>query len=248
MSATRTKADKGCILVVAAEPQIQKLLKSIFAAGGYETCFAAEGLDAIRAQTAFCPDLVVLDLDLPDVSGHNIILEIRRCSDIPVIALSSWRKEGDLVAALDLGADDYIEKPFRSSELLARIRSALRRSLKAKGEKASYQCGALLMDIIDHSVVRDGAPIKLTPTEFAILSLLVRKSGHVVPYREFFEFLSAEHYCANKQGLRTCIWSLRQKIEDDPNYPKILLTEERIGYRLARGPGHAAKSASNAGS
>jgi two-component system KDP operon response regulator KdpE len=223
------------LLSTQAEPQIQRLLGSIFKAAGYETYFATDGAAAIPAQTVFCPDVAVLDLDLPGSSRHNTIVEIRRCSDVPVIALSRWPKEGDLVAALDLGADDYIAIPFRSSELLARIRSALRRGVKAKGENALYQRGALLIDIIGRSVMRDGVPIKLEPAELAILSLLVRGSGRVVPHRQFLELLSAEGYSATKASLRTRIWGVRQKIEDDPNNPKILLTEDRIGYRLARG-------------
>ena len=247
MSTTRTKPHKARILLVAAEPQIQRLLKSIFAAAGYEASFAAEGEAAIGTHGAFRPELVLLDLDPFPLSGHHTILEIRRCSDVPIIALSSKRTEGDLVAALDLGADDYVEKPFRASELLARIRSALRRTLKVKGEKALYQRGTLLIDVVDHSIVRDGVPIKLTPTEFAILSLLVRSSGRVVRYQQLLEALGAGRHCRNKQWLRTSIWSLRRKIEDDSTNPKIVLTEERIGYRLARGPRHAAtKSASSA--
>jgi two-component system KDP operon response regulator KdpE len=236
MSTTHAKAHKARILVVAAEPQIQKLLKSMFAASGYEASFEAEGEAAIRAQAAFRPELVVLDVDLSELQGRDTMLGIRRHSDVPVIALSSRHKEGDLVAALDLGADDFIEMPFRASELLARIRSALRRSLTAAGEKALHQCGSLLIDVVNHSVVRDGAPIKLAPAEFAILSLLVRNFGRGVPYQQLLEALSAAHCCRNRHGLHTFIWSLRRKIEDDPGNPKIVLTEERIGYRLARGP------------
>jgi two-component system KDP operon response regulator KdpE len=236
MSTTHAKAHKARILVVAAEPQIQKLLKSMFAASGYKASFAAEGEGAIRAQAAFRPELVVFDLDLSDMRGRETMLAIRRDSDVPVIALSSSHKEGDVVTALDLGADDFIEMPFRASELLARIRAALRRTLAAKGEKALLHCGSLLIDIVDHSITRDGVPIKLAPAEFAILSLLVRNSGRVVPHQQLLEALSAAHCCRNRHGLHTCIWSLRRKIEDDPGNPKIVLMEQRIGYRLARGP------------
>jgi two-component system KDP operon response regulator KdpE len=159
MSTTQAKAHKARILVVAADLQIQKLLKSIFAAGGYEASFAAEGEAAVRAQAAFRPELVVLDVDLSEFRGRDTMLGLRRHSDVPVIALSNRHKEGDVVNALDLGADDFIEMPFRASELLARIRAALRRTLTAKGEKALYQCGSLLIDIVDHRIVRDGAPI-----------------------------------------------------------------------------------------
>jgi len=175
------KPHKARIVVVAAEPQIQKLLKSILAADGYPAFFAAEAAVAIQAQAALRAELIVLDLDRSDPRGQEGIVEIRRGSDVPVIALSGRRAEADLVAALDLGADDYVEKPFRAGELLARIRSLLRRSLKARGEAAAYRCGDLDVDILDHSVTRGGEPIRLTPTEFEILALLVRGAGRVVP-------------------------------------------------------------------
>jgi len=232
----RAKSHKTRILVAAAEPQLQKLLKLIFTVNGYKTLFVAEGTAAILTHTAPSPELVVLDLDLPDLSGHEEIREIRRISDVPVIALSGRHAEADLVAALDLGADDYVEKPFRAAELLARIRSVLRRGLKTKGEEAVYHCGAILIDTLDHSATRGGEPIRLAPKEFEILSLLVRNSGRVVSYQQLIESPSGEHYCRNKQALRTTIWSLRQKLEDDPDNPRIVLTENRIGYRLARSP------------
>jgi len=140
------------------------------------------------------------------------------------------------VAALDRGADDYVEKPFRAAELLARIRSVLRRSVKAQGEEAVYQFGDLIVDILDHSVMRGGESIRLTPTEFEILSLLVRNGGRVVSYQRFADSLSDANHRKSRQALRASIWSLRQKVEGDPNNPRILLTEERIGYRLANDP------------
>jgi two-component system, OmpR family, KDP operon response regulator KdpE len=240
MSTAQAKTHKARILVVAADLQVQKLLKAIFAAGGYEASFAADGEGAIRAQAGFRPELVVLDLDLSELRGRDVIPGIRRQSDVPVIALSNRHKEGDVVNALDLGADDFIEMPFRASELLARVRAALRRPLAAKGEKALFQCGSLLIDIVDHRVTRDGAPIKLAPGEFVILSLLVRSSGHIVSHQKLLEALSAAHCCRNRHGLHTRISSLRRKIEDDPNSPKIVLTELRIGYRVAHGAEQAA--------
>jgi DNA-binding response OmpR family regulator len=151
---TRIKGNKAHILVVTVEPQIQRLLKSILTANGYQAFFATEAAAAVRAD-APTPELAILDLGLSDLSSQGKILEIRHGSDIPVIVLGQ-RGETGLVAALDLGADDYVEKPFRASELLARIRSVLRRSLKARGEEAVYRRGALIVDILDRSVVRNG--------------------------------------------------------------------------------------------
>jgi len=236
---TRMKPHKARILVVAAEPQMQKLLKSILAADGYQAFFAAEAAVAIQAQAALRAELIVLDLDRSDPRGQEGIVEIRRGSDVPVIALSGRRAEADLVAALDLGADDYVEKPFRAGELLARIRSLLRRSLKARGEAAAYRCGDLDIDILDHSVTRGGDPIRLTPTEFEILALLVRGAGRVVPYQRFLASASGEPYCRNRRALRAAVWGLRQKIEDDPHAPRIVVTEERVGYRLVKNSARA---------
>ena len=236
---TRMKPHKARILVVAAEPQMQKLLKSILAADGYQAFFAAEAATAIQAQAALRPELIVLDLDRSDPRGRQGVAEIRRGSDVPVIALSGRRAEADLVAALDLGADDYVEKPFRAGELLARIRSLLRRSLKARGEAAAYRCGDLDIDILDHSVTRGGDPIRLTPTEFEILALLVRGAGRVVPYQRFLASASGEPYCRNRRALRAAVWGLRQKIEDDPHAPRIVVTEERVGYRLVKNSARA---------
>jgi two-component system KDP operon response regulator KdpE len=237
--AARMKPHKARILVVAVEPPIQRLLRSILAAEGYQAFFAAEAATAIQAQAALRPELIVLDLDRSDPRGQQGIAEIRRGSDVPVIALSGRRAEADLVAALDLGADDYVEKPLRTGELLARIRSLLRRSLKARGETAAYRCGDLDIDILDRSVTRSGEPIRLTPTEFAILALLTRGAGRVVPYPRFLEPANGEPYCSNRPALRAAVWGLRQKIEDDPHAPRIVLTDERIGYRLVKNSARA---------
>jgi two-component system, OmpR family, KDP operon response regulator KdpE len=233
---TRTKGNKARILVVTVDPQIQRLLKSILTANGYQAVFATEPAAAIRAHADLNLELTILDLDLSDLTGQDKILETRNGSDIPVIVLSGQRGAAALIAALDLGADDYVEKPFRASELLARVRAVLRRRLKARGEEAVYHRGALVVDILDHSVARNGEPVRLTPTEFEILAILVRNSGHVVPYQRFVDSLSSVKHCRSKQALRASIWSLRQKIEETPDAPTIVLTEERVGYRLANDP------------
>ena len=237
--AARMKPHKARILVVAAEPPIQKLLRSILAAEGYQAFFAAEAATAIQAQAALRPEMIVLDLDRSDPRGQQGVAEIRRGSDVPVIALSARRAEADLVAALDLGADDYVEKPLRAGELLARIRSLLRRSLAARGETAAYRCGDLDIDILDRSVTRGGEPIRLTPTEFEILALLTRGAGRVVPYPRFLESAGGAPTCRNRRALRAAVWGLRQKIEDDPHAPRIVVTEERVGYRLVKNSARA---------
>jgi two-component system KDP operon response regulator KdpE len=238
---TYTKARKDRILVIAIEPQTQRLLKSIFSASGYQVLLAVDVSTAIEMHAVHPPQLVVLDLDLRDLSGRDAIIETRRWLDVPVVALSGRHAEADLIVALDLGADDYVEKPFRAGELLARARSVLRRGLKAKGEQAVYQLGDLEVDILAHVVTRSGEPIRLAPTEFEILSLLVRNVGRVVPYQRFLEPENGKHCFANKRALGTAIWALRQKIEDDPRNPRIVLNEEGFGYRLFKASDRAGR-------
>ena len=231
---TYTKARKDRILVIAIESQTQRLLKSILGASGYQVLLAVDVSTAIQMHAVHPPQLVVLDLDLRELSGRDAIIETRRWLDVPVVALSGLHTEADLIAALDLGADDYVEKPFRTGELLARVRSVLRRGLKARGEQAIYQLGDLEVDILAHVVTRSGETIRLAPTEFEILALLVRNVGRVVPYQRFLEPQNGKHCCANKQALLTTIWALRQKIEDDPHNPRLVVNEEGFGYRLVK--------------
>jgi two-component system KDP operon response regulator KdpE len=238
---TYTKARKDRILVIAIELQTQRLLNSILGASGYQVLLAVDVSTAIQMHAVHPPQLVVLDLDLRDLSGRDAIIETRRWLDVPVVALSGRHAEADLIAALDLGADDYVEKPFRTGELLARVRSVLRRGLKAKGEQAVYQFGTLEVDILAHVVKRRGEPIKLAPTEFEILALLVRNVGRVVPYQRFLEPQNGRRCCANKQALLTTIWALRQKIEDDPHNPRLVVNEEGFGYRLVKGSDRAVR-------
>ena len=235
----RRMSHKLRILVVAGDPRTQKILKSILAANGYEVRFSIETSTAIEELAAFRPEMMILDLDLVE---SDAIPDLRSRSDAPMIALSSQHREAELVSALDGGADDYIEKPPRPSELLARIRSLLRRSLKARGEEPAYRCGPLLINILAHTVMRSGDPVKLSPTEFEILSLLARNSGRVVPYERFLEPHGSVRHCDNMQALRAAIWSLRQKVEADPHQPGIVLTEERIGYRIVGYPADEIRS------
>jgi len=229
----RAKAIKDGILVAADDRQLQRLLKSIFEANGYQVLLAVDAATAIQMH-AHHPQLVVLDLDVS--SGGDRITEIRRFSDVPIVALSSRPAEADLVAALDLGADDYIEKPFRTGELLARVRSVLRRGFRGRGEEVVYRFGPLEVNILDHVVRRYGEPIRLAPTTFEILSLLIRNMGRLVPYQQFIDPPNGKYCCANKRALHSAMRMLREKIEDDPDNPRMIMNEEGFGYRLAKPP------------
>jgi len=234
----RAKGTKDRIVVAAAEPQVRRLLKSLFEADGRHVLLAADVAAAKQLQVHH-PQLVVLDLDLP--SGSDAIIELRGFSDVPLVALSSRRTEADLVAALDLGADDYIEKPFRTGELLARVRSMLRRGFRGRGEEAVYRFGPLEVDILGHVVKRYGEPIRMAPTTFEILSLLVRNVGRLVPYQSFIDPPNGKYCCANKRALRTAIRVLRERIENDPSNPTMIVNEEGFGYRLIKSPAVAGR-------
>ena len=235
----RAKTPKDPILVVAAEPQIQMLLKSRLEANGYQVLLAVDVATAIKMH-AHHPQLVVLDLDL--MNGSGAIDEMRRFPDVPIIALSSRRTEAALVAALDLGADDYIEKPLRMGEMLARVRSVLRRGFRGRGEEAVFRFGPLEVNILDHVVRRYGEPIRLASTTFEILSLLVRNMGRLVPYQQFIHPPSGKYCCANKRALITAMCALRKAIEDDPNNPILIKNELGLGYRLIKSTGVIAGS------
>ncbi|WP_395696838.1 response regulator [Methylocella sp.] len=225
------------ILVVDDEPQIHRFLKPSLAAAGYEAfgaLTAAEALEAFRRHGA---DLVVLDLGLPDCDGKELIRAFREKGQTPIVVLSARDQEDEKVQALDLGADDYVNKPFGVGELMARIRTALRRNLVASGETAVYRSGDLVVDTLAHSVTLKGAPVKLTPKEFDVLRLLVRHAGRVLTHRQILTEVWGPAHVDDAQYLRVFVRKLRQKLEGDGAGPRFILTEPGVGYRVVwRGP------------
>jgi len=218
------------ILVVDDEPPIRKLLRMGLSTQGYEILDAPNGKTALEL-LGKSPDLVILDLGLPDIQGHELLRMIRARNDsIPVVVLSSRGDEAGKVQALDLGADDYVTKPFGMDELLARIRAALRHQLQVQGERPIFRTGDLSVDLVRRIVKVGDREVKLSPKEYDLLRILVQHAGKVLTHR----FLLGELWddLTDAQYLRVYIRQLRQKIEGDAEQPQYILTEAGIGYRL----------------
>jgi two-component system, OmpR family, KDP operon response regulator KdpE len=219
------------ILVVDDEPQIQRFLRHALEAAGYTVRLADRGAVALRMLAAEPPDLLVLDLGLPDLDGKSVLGQLRQHSDIPVIVLSARDNEGEKIAALDLGANDYVEKPFGIGELLARIRTLLRKNRPVADENETLSLGALLIDPVAHRVTKSGEIIKLTPTEFELLSFLASHSGRVLTHRQILTKVWGPAHVEDVAYLRVFIGQLRQKIESNPSEPTLICTEPGVGYR-----------------
>lgn len=220
------------ILVVDDEPQIQRFLRPALEAAGYDVVEAANGADALKAAATKAPDLVILDLGLPDMDGKQVIERLRAWSQVPVIILSARDRETEKIAALDLGADDYMEKPFGIGELTARIRTALRHHVRAEGGVTEISGHGLLIDTVRRVVERDGQPVKLTPKEYDLLLLLARNAGRVVTHRSLLTSVWGPAHTEDMHYLRVFIGQLRNKVERDPAKPVIIRTEPGVGYRL----------------
>lgn len=218
------------ILVVDDEPPIRRLLRTGLGTQGYDVIDVANGTDALIAVKSN-PDLMILDLGLPDMQGHEVLRVMRESgSTVPVLVLSSRDDEGGKVKAFDLGADDYVTKPFGMNELLARVRTALRHRLQVQGEKPLFQVEGLSVDLVRRIVMVDGAGVKLSPKEYELLRLLVQHSGKVLTHA--FLLKSVWGPATEPQYLRVYIRQLRQKIEPTPDRPFYILTETGVGYRL----------------
>jgi len=218
------------VLVIDDEPPIRKLLRMGLGTQGYETLEASNGKLGLE-MLAREPDIVILDLGLPDVDGLDLLRQIRtRNERVPVVVLSSRGDESGKVQALDLGADDYVTKPFGMEELLARMRAALRHQLQVQGERPIFKVGDLAVDLVRRVVTVRGAEVKLSPKEYDLLRILVQHAGKVLTHK----FLLTELWdpLTDAQYLRVYVRQLRQKIEADPERPQYILTETGIGYRL----------------
>ena len=221
------------VLVVDDEPQIHRFLTPSLTVSGFEVVTAATGQDAMRQMGGNAPAVILLDLGLPDMDGKDVIAHIRRRSDVPIIVLSARDREAEKIAALDLGADDYVNKPFAIGELLARLRSVLRRRAMALPDAPTvYRLGSISADTAQHQVTRAGAQVHLTPKEFDLLVMLARHAGRVVTHRQILNEVWGPAHTGDTQYLRVFIGQLRQKLEDNPTEPTLILTEPGIGYRL----------------
>ena len=220
------------ILVVDDEPEIQRFLKLALSAAGYEPIAAETAADALKAVVNKAPDAVVLDLGLPDRDGKDVLRDIRAFSSIPVIILSARDRETEKIEALDLGADDYVEKPFGIGELMARLRTALRHAAPGAPQQARFEVDGLVVDTERRLVSRNGETVRLTPKEYDLLIALVRHAGRVITHRQILKEVWGPAHSDDTQYLRVFIGQLRTKIERDPSAPTIILTEPGVGYRI----------------
>jgi len=220
------------ILLVDDEPAIRRFLRTSLAAQDFAIVEAADGTEALAAIEREKPDLAILDLGLPDMDGAEIVRRVRAKSDLPIVILSVREDERGKVEALDLGADDYITKPFGMEELLARVRGALRHRFQAQGERPAFVSGDLSVDLVRRIVTLRGQTVKLSPKEYELLKLLVMHAGKVLTHKHILGQVWGPAHTEDAQYLRVFVRSLRQKIEADPAQPQFLLTEPGVGYRL----------------
>lgn len=219
-------------MIIDDEPQIRKLLQVSLQAHHFDIHTAATGEDGVYQASIIHPDLIVLDLGLPDISGMEVLRRVREWSRIPVIVLTAKDREDDKIAALDGGADDYVTKPFGMGELLARIRVALRHAAKSADEPV-LQFGRLMIDLAQRVVELDGNRVKLTPTEYDLLKVLASNAGKVITQRQLLQQVwGGHHHETDSHYLRIYIGHLRKKLEEDPTRPVFIETEPGIGYRF----------------
>jgi two-component system KDP operon response regulator KdpE len=221
------------ILVIDDEPQILRALRTILVEKGYRITTASSGEEGLMLAAATLPDVVILDLGLPDMDGLEVCARLRQWTQIPIIVLSVRESEQDKTAVLDRGADDYLTKPFGIEELLARIRVALRHLSQAKGAPDPViSVGDVVIDLARHTVMRGGAEVKLTATEFSLLAYLAANAGRVLTHRSILEHVWGWAEGDNVEYLRVYMMQLRKKLEVDPRHPRFLLTEPGVGYRF----------------
>ena len=221
------------ILVVDDEPNILATLGPLLRARGYDVLTAMTGRAAVQTVERDTPDLIVLDLGLPDIDGVEVCRIVRETHNVPIVVLSARGAEGDKVRALDLGADDYVTKPFGAEELLARIRAALRRSDAQPPASEPIVRGNLVIDRERFRVLRDGDEVRLTPKEFELLTFLAQHHGRVLTHRTILKAIWGPNAVDQPEHLRVLVGALRKKIEANPASPQYILTEPWVGYRFA---------------
>ena len=229
-----TGPDKATVLVVDDEPQIVRALRINLTARGYRVITAHDGTAALRAVAETKPDVVVLDLGLPDMDGSEVIAGLRGWTTVPIIVLSARGDSSDKVQALDAGADDYVTKPFGMDELLARLRAAVRRSAVSSPDdvEALINTASFSIDLVAKKVRRDGKEVHLTKTEWGVLELLARNRGRLVAQKQLLNEVWGPSYETESHYLRVYLAQLRRKLEPEPSRPRHLLTEPGMGYRF----------------
>jgi two-component system, OmpR family, KDP operon response regulator KdpE len=224
-------SNQPTILIIDDEIQIRRLLQLTLEPNGYALKFAETGNEGITMAGSERPELIILDLGLPDIDGVTVLKRIREWATLPILILSVHNAESDIISCLDAGADDYLVKPFRTGELLARVRTALRHRPRNQ-EKELFTTHNLSVDLAARIVKKGNDIVKLTATEYSLLALFVRNSGRVLTHNFILEQVWGPTFSEEAQYTRVYVGQLRKKIEDDPANPKILITESGIGYRL----------------
>lgn len=223
--------NKTEILIIDDEPQIRKLLEITLESNGYKVVQAETGKEGVVMAAIHPPELILLDIGLPDKSGHEILKELRQWFNKSIIILSVQNNESDIVTALDNGATDFLSKPFRTAELLARIRSAIRRN-QTPNNTTVVDAGDLQIDLVARTVKKNNELLKLTSTEFNLISLFARNEGRVLTHHFILKEIWGVGYQTETQYLRVFVGSLRKKIEENPNNPRHIVTESGVGYRF----------------
>ncbi|MBK8828401.1 MAG: response regulator transcription factor [Saprospiraceae bacterium] len=223
--------NKAEILIIDDEPQIRKLLQINLESNGYKVIQASKGNEGLILAASHPPDLILLDIGLPDKNGHQILQELKEWYNKPVIILSVQDSESDIVSALDNGAADYLTKPFRTGELLARIRSAIKRSQNTENV-STVICGDIVIDLVSRIVKKDHEIIKLTSTEYNLLALFAKNESKVLTHQYILKEIWGIGYQTETQYLRVFVGTLRKKLENNPNNPQHIITESGVGYRF----------------
>jgi two-component system KDP operon response regulator KdpE len=225
------------ILVIEDDPAIASLTQLQLENRGYQVEIAKNGVEGVRQAYAWQPDLVVLDIMMPDMDGWTVCERLRELSDVPIVFVTAIGKEQDIVRGLEMGADDYIVKPFSPRELVARVDAVMRRGERSRGsaiEARTYENGPLSVNLESRQVKLDSEHVDLTPIEFKLLSTFIRNEDKVLTHRFLLSQVWGPAYEEERQYLKLYVWYLRQKIEEDPSSPRLILTERGVGYRLVR--------------
>lgn len=224
--------NESSILIIDDEIQIRRLLRLALESAGYRTLLAETAAEGMQIAATHTPAMIILDLGLPDLDGVDLLSRLREWCTVPIIILSVRDNKNDIISALDRGADDYLTKPFHTGELLARIRSALRHTVSSDAERSQYHFAGVDVDLSARTVLKDNLPVKLTATEFNLLSLLIRNAGKVLTHAYILERVWGHAYIQETQYSRIYIAQLRKKLENDPASPSFITTEPGIGYRF----------------
>lgn len=225
-------SQKLTVVIIEDEKNICRFIESVLAGESYKTVMASTGTEGLSVIASQCPDIILLDLGLPDMDGIEIIRKVRQFTHTPIIVISARTQEDEKVSALDCGADDYITKPFGTSELMARIRTALRHSHRNEKYDSMYSCGGLVIDFERRLITLDGEEVHLTQIEYKLVSLLAKQAGKVLTYDYLMRQIWGPYSDSNNQILRVNMAHIRRKLEKNPAQPEYIFTEIGVGYRM----------------